>query len=163
MSESKTFMGIPIEGDTTGYGRYERDAQEPIENLYPHIRRAFDNGVKAIKWAQYTPYFNDGEPCEFSIYDHYVTSDPRIANLWVNNNNYDEDTDDYFDFEEYIPPSARSIERWGNDHPDQLTREDHGIPVNEERFEDALRSAFGDHTEIVITPERVIQFEYEHE
>ena len=25
--------------------------------------------IKAITWTQYTPYFNDGEPCEFNVYD----------------------------------------------------------------------------------------------
>jgi hypothetical protein len=24
-------------------------------------------GVKKLRWSQYTPYFNDGEPCEFSL------------------------------------------------------------------------------------------------
>lgn len=24
--------------------------------------------VKAIKWTQYTPHFNDGEPCTFNVY-----------------------------------------------------------------------------------------------
>lgn len=25
--------------------------------------------IEAIKWSQYTPYFNDGEPCEFGVGD----------------------------------------------------------------------------------------------
>jgi hypothetical protein len=28
--------------------------------------------VEAIRWRQYTPYFNDGEPCEFSVDDLYA-------------------------------------------------------------------------------------------
>lgn len=27
--------------------------------------------VTAIRWTQYTPYFNDGEPCEFSVHDFH--------------------------------------------------------------------------------------------
>jgi len=29
--------------------------------------------VKSVFWTQYTPYFNDGEACEFSVYDKYFT------------------------------------------------------------------------------------------
>lgn len=25
--------------------------------------------IQTISWTQYTPYFNDGEPCEFSVHD----------------------------------------------------------------------------------------------
>lgn len=25
--------------------------------------------IKSIKWQQYTPYFNDGDACEFSVYE----------------------------------------------------------------------------------------------
>jgi hypothetical protein len=28
--------------------------------------------VKAIRWEQYTPYFNDGEPCEFGVNEFSV-------------------------------------------------------------------------------------------
>ena len=31
-------------------------------------------GVSALKWVQYTPYFNDGAPCVFSVYDVYFTN-----------------------------------------------------------------------------------------
>ena len=30
------------------------------------------DGVESIVWDQYTPYFNDGDPCEFIIYDVQV-------------------------------------------------------------------------------------------
>lgn len=27
--------------------------------------------INRIEWTQYTPYFNDGEPCEFGVYEVY--------------------------------------------------------------------------------------------
>lgn len=39
--------------------------------------------VEAVTWTQYTPYFNDGETCEFSVHDKYF--------ILVG----DEDPDDY--------------------------------------------------------------------
>lgn len=32
--------------------------------------------VTAVGWLQYAPYFNDGEPCEFSVHDIYATTIP---------------------------------------------------------------------------------------
>jgi hypothetical protein len=41
-----------------------------IFNLHPEI--------KAIAWCQYTPYFNDGEACEFGIHDIYYTTEAIV-------------------------------------------------------------------------------------
>lgn len=165
MSEVRTFMGITIEGDT-GYGRYQRDAQEPIEKLYPYIKTALSNGALAISWNQYTPYFNDGEPCEFSVGDVGVTTDPKIRDAWLEGLSGIENEDgsyDYIEHYEYTVPSQAQADKWGLRHPDGLVGDDFDVPANEERFEDALRATFGDHTTIVITPERVVQFEYSHD
>lgn len=41
------------------------------ERLHDLVSQAFveDPNLLAICWTQYTPYFNDGEPCEFSVGD----------------------------------------------------------------------------------------------
>ena len=44
----------------------------------------YDGVVQNLFWRQYTPYFNDGESCEFSVYDTHIT-------LVINK---DEDEDD---------------------------------------------------------------------
>lgn len=40
-----------------------REAAEDIFAAHPHL--------EAFAWRQYTPYFNDGEPCEFGIHADY--------------------------------------------------------------------------------------------
>ena len=30
--------------------------------------------IKAIVWTQYTPYFNDGDTCEFSVHEPYYSN-----------------------------------------------------------------------------------------
>ena len=44
------------------------------EALMRDFHAAFEKHpeVKAIAWVQYTPYFNDGEPCEFGVRDAYA-------------------------------------------------------------------------------------------
>jgi hypothetical protein len=186
--DARLFNGVPIEGDMpTQYSR-RNYLPKPIEELYPFFKEAFDKGIKAASWHQYTPYFNDGEPCEFSVYDLSVTSNEEVAANWlagdfhedrlveVTKEQYDEAYEEtkrsrysYFPYEEndgkffklyqegvydYTSPS------YGG-HPDGI--KDVSIPVGTLEFEDALRTKFGDHTQVVVTPTRVVQFEYEHE
>jgi hypothetical protein len=157
VSDRTNFMGMPVEGN---YGGWARAVQEPIENLYPYFKDAFANGVKAVKWQQYTPGWNDGEPCEFSISDVYVTSNEVVAAAWLDNTEpdwevaYPEQELDYY--EDYLFSEGR----YGG-HPDGDEIGKLPLPVDHGQFEDALRGVFGNDTEVVVTPERVVQFEYD--
>jgi hypothetical protein len=157
MSDKTKFMGLPVEGDVTYGGRY-RAAQEPVENLYVYFKNAFDKGVKAVMWTQYTPGFNDGDPCEFTVCDARLTTNPLVADAWLEDTYpdmavaYPGNEYDYYD--EYL------YEPWG-EHPDGNHINDISIPVSAERFEDALDGIFGNDTKVVVTPERVVQFEYD--
>lgn len=37
--------------------------------------------LNSFSWTQYTPYFNDGEPCEFSVYKDYITVTDTDGNV----------------------------------------------------------------------------------
>lgn len=75
----KTFFGIPIEGDI----RFAESPvkQRPLEDLQPLLQALLDDPtIKWFGWRQYTPYFNDGEPCVFSVDEALMVSltpDPR--------------------------------------------------------------------------------------
>lgn len=183
----RVFMGLDIEGDR-GYTRYRQSyVPRPVEELYPYIKDAFDKGVKAITWKQYTPYFNDGEPCEFSVGEPAVTKNPEVAKAWLEENFYPEVeteiTKEEFESEDSRWYTQRIVENGADKkyfrtyeegtydyeipyygtHPDGIVKDELDIPVQAGEFEDALRTAFGDHTQVVVTPERVVQFEYSHD
>jgi hypothetical protein len=63
---TRSFLGIPVEGDiTAGSTRVD---QKPIEELQPLLQAVLDDPtIVEFGWRQYTPYFNDGEPCEFGV------------------------------------------------------------------------------------------------
>jgi len=44
------------------------------EALTNEFKRVFEEWpeVEGIRWTQYTPYFNDGDPCRFSVHTCYV-------------------------------------------------------------------------------------------
>lgn len=65
------FLGIPINGDITRGGA--RVEQKPIEELQPILQAVLDDPtIVEFGWRQYTPYFNDGEPCTFSTHGTWV-------------------------------------------------------------------------------------------
>ena len=74
MSATEVF-GKPVEGEVGQYG------DEPVKQADPEqLREALDYlfelpNVQAVRWQQYTPYFNDGEACEFGIYEANVLVD----------------------------------------------------------------------------------------
>lgn len=95
-----------------------------------------------VRWAQYTPYFNDGEPCEFGVRELYY----RTANTA-------EDAGDYEDGYESTP--------WRKEDKTPLH-----LAVDEfdrSRDEDIMREAFGDHVQVTATREGVEVEEYEHD
>jgi hypothetical protein len=53
---------------------WKRMAGEGEAALSEAFKELFDKHpkLKAVRWKQYTPYFNDGEPCEFSVHDPYI-------------------------------------------------------------------------------------------
>jgi len=65
------FLGIPVHGDITrGADRVE---QKPIGELQPILQAVLeDPTIVEFGWRQYTPYFNDGEPCTFGISGTWV-------------------------------------------------------------------------------------------
>lgn len=134
--------------------------QMPIEDLLPYLDNAFDKGVLAIKWHQYVPGFNDGDPCEFTLYEVLYTSNKKVAQAWVE----DHSADYYFNDENTEYPDLDYVDDYqftlGDGHPDGLSH-DVDVPVDEARFEMAVRAEFGDDVTVVITPDSTYKFDYE--
>jgi hypothetical protein len=158
MTDTKRmFMGIEVEGRIRD--RRTHVPQKPIEDLLPYFKEAFDKGVLAISWSHYTPGWNDGDVCEFTVTTPSYTTNPKVAAVWLEDEAADED--DYYGLEESLHTDYYHYEReWSTTypHPDGLALD---IPVDDGSFEHALEEKFGDNTRIIVTPERVVQFEYD--
>lgn len=161
------FLGIPVNGDITkGADRVE---QKPIEELQPILQAVLDDPtIVEFGWRQYTPYFNDGEPCTFGVHGTWVRTTA------------DEDAD------------QDELEMWGHrslgkvpgefvHNPETNTRQWQTRPyegpdearyhrckalekaVEGGHFENVLLEAFGDHAEITVRRDGIeIEF-YEHD
>ena len=68
--EHKNFLGIPIEGEIVRAS--SRKPQQPKELLQEALALLIAHPkFESMRWRQYTPYFNDGDPCVFNIYEVY--------------------------------------------------------------------------------------------
>lgn len=71
----------------------KRDAAELMGGHLKNVLAALPAEVSAIRWSQYTPYFNDGEPCEFGVNEaQFKITNPPGDGFYL----YDSDDDGAF-------------------------------------------------------------------
>lgn len=103
--------------------------------------------IDAVVWTQYTPYFNDGDPCIFGVHEVY------LASLWfyknIEHDYYDHIGENIvlaYDCEEMKPMYEDLDSIWKT------------IP------ESILQSVFGDHVLVRILRNGIIEVEeFEHD
>jgi len=159
---------------------------EALITEYEHTKKEFTNkmtvafnkmfvqffnenpAVKCVVWTQYTPYFNDGEPCTFSVGDKYAST-----------SEYDHDTRYAEEMEGIIityKPSPYYLENYNtNDHcrsvVDQWNESDKELGESTRKFIDILNKVpdeiyedmFGDHMTVIATIDGFDTVEYEHD
>ncbi|MFE3196777.1 hypothetical protein [Embleya sp. NPDC059237] len=70
MTTRPSFLGIPVSGDIPGD---KPTPQRPLEDLRPILQALLDDpAVHSFGWHQFTPFYNDGEPCRFTINRFWV-------------------------------------------------------------------------------------------
>lgn len=168
---NKNFLGIPVAGSINVADK--RTPQRPLSDLEPLMRAVLeDPTMKAFGWTQYTPYFNDGDPCVFGVSEPWflTTDDPDP-----------DDVADHFGFHVGYSghPSLgkREYDYRGN-WPDRVR-----IPLayegaDEARFDrvsvlsdaiesgafnDVLLEAFGDHATVTVRASGISIDTYEHD
>lgn len=169
-----TFLGIEIHGDIS---KSDRKDQRPMEEFAPLVQAILDDPtVVEFGWRQYTPYFNDGEPCVFSATGAWVrlTTDKPAAG--EDHDEEYEDLDILYGSKDRL--GERKLLRWEGDYPnreavfgpyagpdearhDRLVRLAKAIDSDE--FCDALLDAFGDHARVTIRRDGIQVETYEHD
>ena len=134
--------------------QFQAQAQTALKQSFSDFFSA-NPTITSINWTQYTPYFNDGEECYFTVYDMYFN---------VKNLDAPEDQEASGDEDE-----GYSTYFWDNNGKNV-------DPVPDERkafkkFSELVRTlpdeifldAFGNHVKMVATAEGFNVEEYEHE
>jgi hypothetical protein len=146
--------------------------------------------VQAVVWNQYTPYFNDGDECIFSVneptfitknfdrddlLDAYEYNDdeeygclkvPSYAANWdeeiANDRKHMANRPDDQWVQGYYPKCIAALEEMKTNFPGYDVKIKAFANLLEEN-EDMLREVYGDHSAVYLTPGEVIVEEYSHE
>jgi hypothetical protein len=164
------FLGMPVSGELrVGSSRVD---QKPVEDLAPLLQALLnDPTITEFGWSQYTPYFNDGDVCEFGVGEIWVRTTEEV-------DNEDGEYDDY-DLALWGHPSLgrmnyeyrgewpnREYVETGYEGPDEA-RYRRVKALNEAitsgEYESALLNAFGDHALVTVRKDGIEVEHYEHD
>lgn len=187
-------LGRPILGDIQHYSTKNQVEPRPISELVDALDAllAFPE-VESVRWEQYTPYFNDGDVCEFGIGDVYIkfigqdSGGDRDDGFSSNGKSY---PPGYYDthYDRYAygrrtdwrtgqvtetkPPEGKIPGEWKDQafYVDGVVRPDIEAAFNElnsavqdEAFEVDLHKHFGDPAQVTATREGFNVEHYEHD
>ena len=146
---------LKLEGMRAVIEEQKRQLQAQFKKEFDAIIEDFFKAVpiiKSITWTQYTPYFNDGDACYFSVNDIYFASDEN------------EDFEAYREFDE---EDAFSDSLYSLKHSKVLTKEQLAICEQMESLissnEDIMEEIFGDHIIVVLRESGSETQDYEHD
>lgn len=158
-----TFSGLPINGRIV-YGADKKE-QKTEEEFLAILQPVLDDPtISAVCWKQYTPYFNDGDPCVFRAYLYGASI----------RGSYDYEEDDEIDeFPPYSDEGRAAFGRRGYGTDTQYEGPDEARydrltalanAVGDGSFDDVLLTKFGDHAVVKVVPKDGIYIEfYEHD
>lgn len=136
--------------------KFQTEAQEMFKESLINFF-GMNPGVNALRWTQYTPYFNDGDACVFSVGDVYFT------------NAKGEQLDDVSSWGEYEGDDENV---WTESYISYLAGKE-GVDIASCRFlsemisssemEDIMYNMFGDHVCVTASREGIDVTDHHHE
>lgn len=160
-----TISDRQIKGDVLGMNTSVVPQISPAEFL-ELIDAVLDTpGIEALKWTQYTPYFNDGEPCEFDVREGSVKLSEQFGTA---------EEGDYGDgwLDEYSVYGYTTPGDYGKENREYSLNGHSTVEIKEalekfnaatSSFESVARANFGDHAEVTATKEGFSVEYYEHD
>jgi hypothetical protein len=122
-------------------------------------------GSPKVRWMQYTPYFNDGEPCEFSVYEPeiYFPDHPKgYGGDWVESCAFYESVD-YDRTKAYGDPTRATFT-----YKDAQQEASHKVfrafsLAIQQDLQEVMREAFGDHVSVTYEGGQFTVEDYDHD
>jgi hypothetical protein len=129
-------------------------ARDEAQNAFlEELKAIFVNNpdIAVIKWVQYTPYFNDGDTCEFSVHE-VIASNYEEVSFW---GEYEGEEDEPADLQIY---NGYGVAKLISPELDALTSF-----MQSGLGHDVLQFAFGDHVSVTVTADGVEVDDYDHD
>lgn len=151
--------------------KFQTEAQAMFKET---MKEFFDKnpGITALKWTQYTPYFNDGDACVFSVNDVTFTnaSADELENVTAWGEYEGEDESVWVaqnvayvlnSGSKYYVNEAARIRAAGGVDEDSCELINKMISSNE--MEEIMQEMFGDHVQVTATRDGFEVTDYEHD
>ena len=140
---------------------------EAAEQIKPLLMQFITDNpqVEKVQWTQYTPYFNDGDTCEFRLNEPY---------FFFVGEDEDEDDEGHYSFGNAIGNGVRGYRYRGEFEAAsylptlevcsfETQRACEALAKELSGLEDALKTLFGDHVKVIVTKDGVEVEEYDHD
>lgn len=130
--------------------------KKSIKDLFKAIFKKYPE-VTALQWTQFTPHFNDGDACVFTVHEIRAQfkegvviskGDPESEHSKEDTISDGEDSVYTYEFSDTHPEIAAAIDE---------------IYEVFQSVEGTLRAVFGDGVEVTVTPKEVEVEEYDHD
>jgi Zn-finger protein len=152
----------------------QRKFQTQAQALFKDITKEFfdkNPGITGVVWTQYTPYFNDGDTCEFRVNDATFTNAPVDELNDVRWGEYNGETEGVWACEnmsyvlasdrDYYKETKDAILASGGVDPDSCKLFGQAICSGE--MESVMEAMFGDHVKVIATRDGFEVEEYDHD
>jgi len=152
----------------------KRKFQDQAQGLFKEITKEFfekNPGITGVVWTQYTPYFNDGEPCEFSVGEPTFTNAPADELSDIRWGEYEGETEGVWSTEnisyvmeadrEYYQDTKNAILAAGGVDVESCVL--FAKAVGSSEMEDVMQAMFGDHVKVIATRDGFDIDEYSHD
>lgn len=151
-----------IDGDINRSYKSKYEQYGP-QRFLEEIDKLLDiKGVKAVVWEQYTPYFNDGDACEFSFYEVRV----KLSKRFYADDEEFEDGGDYGDgtlstYELYSGSYHNPVYVRNGQDTEEIYQALRAFPSA--HLEDVALANFGDHAKVTATKDGFEVEFYDHD
>ncbi len=132
--------------------------QGSIKELFETIFKQAPS-VTAVRWTQYTPHFNDGEPCVFNVHEPEVqfAEGTFLAQKHEEGRSYPEQ-DEYADGEEYYDTWTFRVQQKA------VADLVNGAYTVFQEIDQTMQAIFGDGVQVTVTREGEIEIDdYDHD
>ena len=131
--------------------------------------------LSGFRWTQYTPYFNDGDTCEFSLNEYSVKLTDAAEKLLFTDEatspseeGYEMDGDgyvrlDHFDLKDLIKDRADVFNHKEMKEIEGVVKQVEKLWEAMAEIQPALQAFFGDHAQITVTKKGIDNISYDHD
>lgn len=137
----------------------QKEYREKSQTIFKQAFSAFFQevpSIKAMSWTQYTPYFNDGEACVFSVGDVWFLTEKGLEDFIEDGRGY---------AEEY---AAGDRQYYEEQYREGVSKEDFDKIAEFKHFlsgipDEIYEHIFGDHVYVIATKDGFEVEEYSHD